>query len=92
MSRRVSLQNSHSGSNNIQANDLDLSASAVLEIQTRGIPLPGMVGPRSIHNSPVHIANSVHGFVNPLGPTGASPPMSVAGVPHHSPTLHPGID
>lgn len=41
----------------------------VLDIQTRGIPLPGMVPPRSNHSSPVQ-TNPAHGFINPLGPTG----------------------
>ena len=65
------------------------------EVQTRGIPLPGMVPSRSIHGNPMH-GNPIHGFVNPLGPAGLvhSPPTHqsvLSGISHHSPVVHQGI-
>jgi len=72
-----------------------VSSSASHEVQTRGIPLPGMVPSRSIHASPMH-GNPIHGFVNPLGPGGLvhpSPPTHAAaasGISHH-PNVHQGI-
>jgi len=72
-----------------------ISSSAAHEVQTRGIPLPGMVPSRSIHASPMH-GNPIHGFVNPLGPGGLvhpPPPTHVAatsGISHH-PNVHQGI-
>ncbi|XP_071626056.1 uncharacterized protein [Temnothorax longispinosus] len=69
-----------------------VSASAAHEVQTRGIPLPGMVPSRSIHASPMH-GNPIHGFVNPLGPGGLvhPPPAHVAaasGISHHPSNVH----
>jgi len=72
-----------------------VSSSASHEVQTRGIPLPGMVPSRSIHASPMH-GNPIHGFVNPLGPGGLvhpSPPthaVAASGISHH-PNVHQGI-
>ncbi|CAL7946061.1 unnamed protein product [Xylocopa violacea] len=70
--------------------------SASHEVQTRGIPLPGMVPSRSIHGNPMH-GNPIHGFVNPLGPAGLvhSPPTHqsvLAGISHHSPVVHQGAE
>lgn len=64
------------------------------EVQTRGIPLPGMVPSRSIHGNPMH-GNPIHGFVNPLGPAGLvhSPPTHqsvLSGISHHSSIVHQG--
>ncbi|KYN33271.1 Dystrophin, isoforms A/C/F/G/H [Trachymyrmex septentrionalis] len=73
-----------------------ISSSAAHEVQTRGIPLPGMVPSRSIHASPMH-GNPIHGFVNPLGPGGLvhpPPPTHVAvasGISHH-PNVHQGTE
>lgn len=73
-----------------------ISSSASHEVQTRGIPLPGMVPPRSIHASPMH-GNPIHGFVNPLGPGGLvhSPPpthtAAASGISHHPSNVHQGI-
>ncbi|KOX70716.1 Dystrophin, isoform B [Melipona quadrifasciata] len=66
------------------------------EVQTRGIPLPGMVPSRSIHGNPMH-GNPIHGFVNPLGPAGLvhSPPTHqsvLSGISHHSPVVHQGVE
>lgn len=76
------------------ANNLPISAH---EIQTRGIPLPGMVPSRSIHGSPMH-GNPIHGFVNPLGPAGivhpppTHPTALVSGISHRpGETAHQGI-
>lgn len=70
------------------------SSSSSHEIQTRGIPLPGMVPSRSIHGNPMH-GNPIHGFVNPLGPAGLvhSPPTHqplLSGISHHSSVVHQG--
>ncbi|KAF7388787.1 hypothetical protein HZH66_009924 [Vespula vulgaris] len=77
------------------ANNLPISAH---EIQTRGIPLPGMVPSRSIHGSPMH-GNPIHGFVNPLGPAGivhpppTHPTALVSGISHRpGETAHQGSD
>lgn len=72
-----------------------MSSSASHEVQTRGIPLPGMVPPRSIHASPMH-GNPIHGFVNPLGPGGlVHPPptthaAAASGISHHPSNVHQG--
>ncbi|EFN88041.1 hypothetical protein EAI_16800 [Harpegnathos saltator] len=73
-----------------------VSASSSHEVQTRGIPLPGMVPPsRSIHASPMH-GNPIHGFINPLGPGGLvhPPPTSHAasGISHHPANVHQGAE
>ncbi|KAL0109200.1 hypothetical protein PUN28_014352 [Cardiocondyla obscurior] len=74
-----------------------ISSSASHEVQTRGIPLPGMVPSRSIHASPMH-GNPIHGFVNPLGPGGLvhSPPpthaAAASGISHHPPNVHQGTE
>lgn len=70
------------------------SSSSSHEVQTRGIPLPGMVPSRSIHGNPMH-GNPIHGFVNPLGPAGLvhSPPTHqplLSGISHHSSVVHQG--
>ncbi|EFN72953.1 Dystrophin, isoforms A/C/F/G [Camponotus floridanus] len=73
------------------------SSSSSHEIQTRGIPLPGMVPSRSIHASPMH-GNPIHGFVNPLGPGSLvhPPPLTHAaaasGISHHPPNVHQGTE
>ncbi|EZA55384.1 Dystrophin, isoform B [Ooceraea biroi] len=74
-----------------------ISSSASHEVQTRGIPLPGMVPSRSIHASPMH-GNPIHGFVNPLGPGSlVHPPPSahvaaVSGISHHPQNIHQGTE
>jgi len=76
-----------------------VSSSASHEVQTRGIPLPGMVPSRSIHASPMH-GNPIHGFVNPLGPGSLvhPPPPAAAhvtaasGISHHPPSVHQGTE
>ncbi|KAL6443230.1 hypothetical protein ACFW04_002864 [Cataglyphis niger] len=75
-----------------------LSSSSSHEIQTRGIPLPGMVPSRSVHASSMH-GNPIHGgFVNPLGPGSLvhPPPLTHAaaasGISHHPTNVHQGIE
>lgn len=97
MSRRGSLQHLDNGHESVsssperQASFMRPSLLLAGEQQqsNRGIPLPGMVMPRSLHASPMH------GFVNPLGPSvfmQGSPPMQprdvasvgvMAGMPMH---------
>ena len=90
--RKGSLHGGNSVTNHGSSNNLHITSH---EIQSHGIPLPGMVPTRSMLGGPI-LGNSIHGSVNPLGPVGPSHsppshPIGIIGMSHHPSTIYQGM-